>query len=87
MPNGIASAFLIGEDFIGDDDVALVLGDNIFYGVGLGEQLQQYTNPKGAVVFGLWVPDPERYGVLEFGRRRRGRRPCTRSRPTRRRAS
>ena len=64
--NGIASAFLIGEDFIGDDDVALVLGDNIFYGVGLGEQLQQYTNPKGAVVFGLWVPDPERYGVLEF---------------------
>ena len=67
MPNGIASAFLIGADFIGDDDVALVLGDNIFYGVGLGEQLQQYTNPKGAVVFGLWVPDPERYGVLEFG--------------------
>ena len=67
VPNGIASAFLIGADFIGDDDVALVLGDNIFYGVGLGEQLQQYTNPKGAVVFGLWVPDPERYGVLEFG--------------------
>ena len=66
-PNGIASAFLIGEDFIGGDDVALVLGDNIFYGVGLGEQLQQYTNPKGAVVFGLWVPDPERYGVLELG--------------------
>jgi glucose-1-phosphate thymidylyltransferase len=67
VPNGIASAFLIGADFIGDDDVALVLGDNIFYGVGLGEQLQQHTNPKGAVVFGLWVPDPERYGVLEFG--------------------
>ena len=67
VPNGIASAFLIGADFIGDDDVALVLGDNIFYGVGLGEQLQQYANPKGAVVFGLWVPDPERYGVLEFG--------------------
>jgi glucose-1-phosphate thymidylyltransferase len=66
-PNGIASAFLLGEDFIGDDDVALVLGDNIFYGVGLGEQLQQHTTPKGAVVFGLWVPDPERYGVLEFG--------------------
>ena len=66
-PNGIAAAFLIGADFIGGDDVALVLGDNIFYGVGLGEQLQQYTNPKGAVVFGLWVPDPERYGVLEFG--------------------
>ena len=65
-PNGIAAAFLIGADFIGDDDVALVLGDNIFYGFGLGEQLQQYTDPKGAVVFGLWVPDPERYGVLEF---------------------
>lgn len=67
VPNGIASAFLIGEEFIGDDDVALILGDNIFYGAGLGEQLQQHTTPKGAVVFGLWVPDPERYGVLELG--------------------
>ena len=67
VPNGIASAFLIGEEFIGGDDVALILGDNIFYGVGLGEQLQQFTTPKGAVVFGLWVPDPERYGVLELG--------------------
>jgi glucose-1-phosphate thymidylyltransferase len=66
VPNGIASAFLIGEEFIGDDDVALILGDNIFYGVGLGEQLQEHTDPKGAVVFGLWVPDPHRYGVLEF---------------------
>jgi glucose-1-phosphate thymidylyltransferase len=65
-PNGIAAAFLIGETFIGDDDVALILGDNIFYGVGLGEQLQRYTKPDGAVVFGLWVPDPERYGVLEL---------------------
>ena len=65
-PNGIAAAFLIGEEFIGDDSVALILGDNIFYGVGLGEQLQRYTNPDGAVVFGLWVPDPERYGVLEL---------------------
>jgi len=65
-PNGIAAAFLIGEEFIGDDSVALILGDNIFYGVGLGEQLQRYTNPEGAVVFGLWVPDPERYGVLEL---------------------
>ncbi len=65
-PNGIAAAFLIGEDFIGDDSVALILGDNIFYGVGLGEQLQRYTEPEGAVVFGLWVPDPERYGVLEL---------------------
>jgi len=65
-PNGIAAAFLIGEEFIGDDKVALILGDNIFYGVGLGEQLQRYTDPDGAVVFGLWVPDPERYGVLEL---------------------
>jgi len=65
-PNGIAAAFLIGESFIGEDDVALILGDNIFYGVGLGEQLQRYTTPAGAVVFGLWAPDPERYGVLEL---------------------
>jgi glucose-1-phosphate thymidylyltransferase len=66
-PNGIAAAFLIGEEFIGDDRVALVLGDNIFYGSGLGEQLQKYADLDGACVFGLWVPDPERYGVLEFG--------------------
>lgn len=65
-PNGIAAAFLIAERFIGDRAVALVLGDNIFYGAGLGEQLQRYTAPDGAVVFGLWVPDPERYGVLEL---------------------
>jgi glucose-1-phosphate thymidylyltransferase len=65
-PNGIAAAFLIGADFIADDSVALILGDNIFYGVGLGEQLQRYAKPTGAVVFGLWVPDPERYGVLDF---------------------
>lgn len=65
-PRGLADAFLVGADFIAGDDVALILGDNIFYGVGLGEQLQQYTQPDGAVVFGLWVPDPERYGVLEF---------------------
>lgn len=65
-PRGLADAFLVGADFIARDDVALILGDNIFYGVGLGEQLQQYTQPDGAVVFGLWVPDPERYGVLEF---------------------
>ncbi|MDQ2649508.1 MAG: sugar phosphate nucleotidyltransferase [Actinomycetota bacterium] len=65
-PNGIAAAFVIGEEFIGDESVALILGDNIFYGWGLGEQLQQYSSPDGAVVFGLWVPDPERYGVLEF---------------------
>jgi glucose-1-phosphate thymidylyltransferase len=65
-PNGIAAAFLIGEQFIGNDRVALVLGDNIFYGSGLGEQLQQFTSPEGGVVFGLWVPDPQRYGVLEL---------------------
>jgi glucose-1-phosphate thymidylyltransferase len=65
-PNGIAAAFLLGADFIGSDKVALVLGDNIFYGVGLGEQLRRYTDPAGGVVFGLWVPDPERYGVLEL---------------------
>ena len=66
-PRGLADAFLVGADFIGDDSVALILGDNIFYGAGLGEQLQRFTEPEGAVVFGLWVPDPERYGVLEFG--------------------
>ncbi len=65
-PRGLADAFLVGADFIGDDDVALVLGDNVFYGSGLGEQLQRFTRPDGAVIFGLWVPDPERYGVLEF---------------------
>lgn len=65
-PRGLADAFVVGADFIGDDAAALVLGDNIFYGGGLGEQLQRYTEPDGAVVFGLWVPDPERYGVLEF---------------------
>ena len=65
-PRGLADAFLVGADFIGDDDVALILGDNVFYGSGLGEQLQRFTQPDGAVIFGLWVPDPERYGVLEF---------------------
>ena len=66
-PRGLADAFVVGADFVGDDSVALILGDNIFYGAGLGEQLQRYTDPAGAVVFGLWVPDPERYGVLDFG--------------------
>lgn len=65
-PRGLADAFLVGERFIDGDDVALILGDNIFYGFGLGEQLQRFTAPTGAVIFGLWVPDPERYGVLEF---------------------
>jgi glucose-1-phosphate thymidylyltransferase len=66
-PRGLADAFLVGAEFIGDDAVALILGDNIFYGAGLGEQLQAFTDPDGAVVFGLWVPDPERFGVLEMG--------------------
>src|SRR5690606_2930015 len=65
-PRGLADAFIVGEDFIDGDDVALILGDNIFDGVGLGEQLQRFTTPQGAVVFGLWVPDPERYGVLDL---------------------
>ncbi len=65
-PEGLAQAFLIGEEFIGDDKVALILGDNIFYGVGLSESLQTYNNPDGGVVFAYHVSDPERYGVVEF---------------------
>jgi glucose-1-phosphate thymidylyltransferase len=66
VPNGLAQAFVIGEDFIGEDSVALVLGDNIFYGTGLGEQLQQNANPSGGIVYAYHVSDPERYGVVEF---------------------
>lgn len=66
IPNGLAQAFVIGESFIGDDSVALVLGDNIFYGTGLEENLQQHLNPDGGVVFAYHVSDPERYGVVEF---------------------
>ena len=66
LPNGLAQAFVIGESFIGDDDVALVLGDNIFYGVGLGEQLQKNTRPSGGIIYAYHVSDPERYGVVEF---------------------
>ena len=65
-PDGLAQAFIIGEDFIGEDGVALVLGDNIFYGSGLAEKLQQCNNPSGGVVFAYHVTDPERYGVVEF---------------------
>lgn len=65
-PRGLADAFRVGADFIGGDKVALILGDNVFYGYGLGEQLQRYTDPTGAVVFGLWAHDPQRYGVLEL---------------------
>jgi glucose-1-phosphate thymidylyltransferase len=65
-PNGLAQAFVIGEKFIGNQSVALVLGDNIFYGSGFSKLLQQSTNPDGAVIFAYPVSDPERYGVVEF---------------------
>lgn len=65
-PEGLAQAFVLGEEFIGNDSVALVLGDNIFYGSGMGNLLQNKANPDGAVVFAYQVGDPERYGVVEF---------------------
>ena len=65
-PNGLAQAFVIGEKFIGNDSVALVLGDNIFYGSGFSKMLQDAANPEGAVIFAYPVVDPERYGVVEF---------------------
>jgi len=65
-PDGLAQAFIIGADFIGNDSVALVLGDNIFYGSGLSKLLQNSTNPDGGVVFAYQVHDPERYRVVEF---------------------
>ena len=66
-PGGLAQAFTIGADFVGSDPVALILGDNVFYGTGLGEQLKGWTNPHGGVVFAYHVADPERYGVVTFG--------------------
>ena len=66
IPNGLAQAFVIGEKFIGNDKVALVLGDNIFYGTGLPKLLVENNNPDGGVVFAYHVHDPERYGVVEF---------------------
>ena len=66
VPNGLAQAFVIGESFIGNDSVALVLGDNIFYGSGFSRLLQKAANPQGAVIFAYPVSDPERYGVVEF---------------------
>jgi glucose-1-phosphate thymidylyltransferase len=66
IPNGLAQAFVIGADFIGKDSVALVLGDNIFYGSGLGDQLAANTDPEGGIVYAYHVSDPERYGVVEF---------------------
>jgi len=65
-PDGLAQAFILGADHIGDDSVALVLGDNIFYGQGMGTRLRQYTSLDGGVVFGYWVDDPTAYGVVEF---------------------
>lgn len=66
VPNGLAQAFVIGADFIGKDSVALVLGDNIFYGDGMARVMQDSTQPDGGVVFAYPVSDPERYGVVEF---------------------
>lgn len=66
VPNGLAQAFVIGEEFIGDDKVALVLGDNIFYGVGMDNLLKENNDPDGGVVYAYHVSDPERYGVVEF---------------------
>ena len=65
-PEGLAQAFIIGEDFIDEDKVALVLGDNIFYGSGLGTKLKDHTDPNGGVIFAYHVSDPERYGVVDF---------------------
>ncbi len=65
-PNGLAEAFIIGEDFIGKDKVALILGDNIFYGTGLAKLLQSNNNPEGGIIYAYRVNDPERYGVVEF---------------------
>jgi len=65
-PEGLAQAFIIGEEFIGNEDVALILGDNIFYGSGMSKLLQSNTQPKGGIVYAYHVHDPERYGVVEF---------------------
>ena len=66
QPNGLAEAFIIGKEFVGNDKVALVLGDNIFYGTGLAELLQANNNPDGGIIYAYHVHDPERYGVVDF---------------------
>ncbi len=66
VPNGLAQAFVIGEDFIGDEKVALILGDNIFYGTGFDQLIQSFNDVNGAAIFAYKVSDPERYGVVEF---------------------
>lgn len=71
VPNGLAQAFVIGADFIGTDKVALILGDNIFYGVGMDTLLKENNNPNGGVVYAYHVSDPERYGVVEFDKNNR----------------
>lgn len=65
-PNGLAEAFIIGKEFVGNDKVALILGDNIFYGTGLAELLQANSNPNGGIIYAYHVHDPERYGVVDF---------------------
>ncbi len=71
VPNGLAQAFVLGAPFIGNDEAALILGDNIFYGAGLPEMLQTCTRPEGGIVFAYQVSDPERYGVVEFDKNRK----------------
>jgi glucose-1-phosphate thymidylyltransferase len=68
VPNGLAQAFVLGADFIGKDPAALILGDNIFYGAGLGEMVRSCSDPSGGIIFAYQVADPERYGVVEFDR-------------------
>ena len=70
-PNGLAEAFIIGKEFVGNDKIALVLGDNIFYGTGLAELLQANNNPDGGIVYAYHVHDPERYGVVEFEKKKK----------------
>lgn len=65
-PRGLADAFIVGEEFIGKDKVALILGDNVFYGSAMGTKLKQHTNPEGGIIFGYQVADPTPYGVVEF---------------------
>ncbi|MGB1119786.1 MAG: glucose-1-phosphate thymidylyltransferase RfbA [Chitinophagales bacterium] len=71
VPNGLAQAFVLGKDFIGNNSVALILGDNIFYGSGLDATVRQAVNPEGGVIFAYHVADPERYGVVEFDKNNR----------------
>ncbi len=68
-PNGLAEAFIIGKEFVGNDKVALILGDNIFYGTGLAELLQSNSNPDGGIIYAYHVHDPERYGVVDFDKK------------------